>query len=364
MSIKNNEGVFDRNASTALKGIAIIMLLFHHSFGKAGYYEGYTVFFFPFAETQINNIAVSFKICVAIFAFISGYGLFLNYQEKDKTLSSSKWCIQRYIKSFSGYWFAWTLIVIIRQIIDGKTAEVFFDNGPYKGVAYIVINFLGLSQIFNTPTLNMTWWYMSAVFSFIIFLPVIYYFRDTLVHVLLLYIVFLRMIFGANVGNAYTGENSIYPFMVSFILGCCFARYRFFDYWINITHKRWERIYKCVAEIWLVILGYKFYHNIPRGMFWEYHYGLYTTCVILLCVELIHLAPIFERALYWIGKHSMNIFLTHSILQSYLKPIIMVPKYFILDLLLLLSLSFAVSVLLEKLKKAVRYDMIVKQLEC
>ena len=45
MSMKKNEGVFDRNASTALKGIAIIMLLFHHSFGKAGYYEGYTVFF-------------------------------------------------------------------------------------------------------------------------------------------------------------------------------------------------------------------------------------------------------------------------------------------------------------------------------
>ena len=93
------------------------------------------------------------------------------------------------------------------------------------------------------------------------------------------------------------------------------------------------------------------------------NYGLYTVCVILLCVELIHLAPILKRALYWIGKHSMNIFLTHSILQSYLKPIIMAPKYFILDLLILLTLSFAVSVLLEKLKKAVRYDIIVKQLE-
>lgn len=361
--MKEKDHVFDRDTSFALKGIAILMLLFHHSFGNPGYYENYMVFFWSFAETQINNMALSCKICVAIFAFISGYGLFLNYQKIYETMSASKWCIIRYLKSFSGYWFAWMMIVIVRQIIDRKTVEVFFADGIYKGIAYILINFLGLSQLFNTPTLNMTWWYMSAAFTFILVLPILYHYRDSLVLVIVLDIVFIRLIFGGNIGNAYTGENSVYPFIISFILGCFFARYSLFDYWANITHRRWTRTYIFLVEIWLVMLGYKFYHNIPRAMFWEFHYGLYTVCVILLCVELLYVAPFLKRALYYVGKHSMNIFLTHSIILTYLKRFIMIPKLFILELFILLVMCIVLSIVLEILKKGIGYNKLIERLE-
>ena len=89
--------VFDREASQALKGIAIVMMLFHHCFQMASRYDGWTILFSPLREQQVINLAVGCKICVAIFAFISGYGLFWGI--KNKRDISTIWCIKRYIKS-------------------------------------------------------------------------------------------------------------------------------------------------------------------------------------------------------------------------------------------------------------------------
>ena len=75
MEQKQAQSIFDREASVALKGIAIVMMVLHHCFRVAKLYEGYEVSFFPFGEQQIVNVAFACKICVSVFAFISGYGL-------------------------------------------------------------------------------------------------------------------------------------------------------------------------------------------------------------------------------------------------------------------------------------------------
>ena len=51
------------------------MLLFHHLYCSTGRFDGYAVSFFPFSEESIVELALLFKNCVSIFAFISGYGL-------------------------------------------------------------------------------------------------------------------------------------------------------------------------------------------------------------------------------------------------------------------------------------------------
>ena len=64
-----------RDDSLAVKGIAVLMLLFHHLYCSTGRFDGYAVSFFPFSEESIVELALLFKNCVSIFAFISGYGL-------------------------------------------------------------------------------------------------------------------------------------------------------------------------------------------------------------------------------------------------------------------------------------------------
>ena len=165
--------------------------------------------------------------------------------------------------------------------------------------------------------------------------------------------------FMGNNENTFTGENSIYPFITPFILGCIFARYKIFDFWNKIGNNQWTRIYKLVIELWLVIAGYKFYHNISKKVIWEYHYGVYTVFFILMCVDIIMLFPFISRTLNCVGKHSTNIFLIHTLLQLYFKDQLMAPRHFCLITLLWLLISIILSIMIETLKKITRYNKLI-----
>ena len=66
--------VFGSQESLGVKGIAIIMLICHHCFLGSARYKGQAVTFI-IPENIWNYVALFFKICVCIFAFISAYGI-------------------------------------------------------------------------------------------------------------------------------------------------------------------------------------------------------------------------------------------------------------------------------------------------
>ena len=112
---------FSKSNSLALKGIAIIMMVFHHLFRKKTLYEGYFISFFPFNEQFVLDISTMFKICVSIFAFITGYGLQKSLRNLDKDYNWSnkqtyKWISNRLIKMMSSFWLIALLSYIICQI--------------------------------------------------------------------------------------------------------------------------------------------------------------------------------------------------------------------------------------------------------
>ena len=61
---------FDKEASLALKGIAIMMMMLHHNFRAHSLFDKYTISFYPFNEQQVVNLAASCKICVSLFASV------------------------------------------------------------------------------------------------------------------------------------------------------------------------------------------------------------------------------------------------------------------------------------------------------
>lgn len=281
LNMKDEKCIFDRDASLELKGVAILMLLLHHLFFAPNCYEGFAISFFPFAERQVNDLAEACRMCVPIFAFISGYGLFVDYKKQCGRGAVITWCVHRYIKTISGYWFVWLLAAVIFQLINGSTLNIFLINGAYNGFAYGLIDFLGLARLFDTPTLCNTWWYMSAAFVFIIITPIIYRFRRNHIFVLLAFIVLPRVFIGKSGESFYPGSVAIYTHIVSFVLGSIFANYNLFDWWIGLGHQAIEiKAYKIIAELWLIVIGYKFFHSIPRNKFWEYHFGFYPLLII------------------------------------------------------------------------------------
>ena len=68
-----------KNDSLRLKGVAMLMMLFHHLYCDVSRFDGYVIDFAPFGQDAVVGVAFFFKLCVSIFAFVSGYGLLMSY---------------------------------------------------------------------------------------------------------------------------------------------------------------------------------------------------------------------------------------------------------------------------------------------
>lgn len=347
-----DSAVFDKNKSLELKGIAIILMLFHHCFRIKKIYDGYVVSFYPFRETSIVNAAYASKICVSFFAFITGYGLFLNY--KCKKVSAQRWAAKRYVKTFSGYWIIWGLCAIICQLIDGRTQKMLFSNGLSRGIVYCILNIMGVDGLFGTPTQNDVWWYMGAAVIFIISIPVIYRCKDNLLLLLAGVILVPRTLLQYNGDTMVSGGMSAFSFFVPLILGCVFARYDLFE---RLNKCSWSlKLYLLFVELWGIVFLYKIYHYMDRARFWEIHYGLFPLLCIIFLVEYVLKIKYICKPLAILGKHSMNIYLVHTFIQLYGKKMIFSNHHFLLIVFIMIVLSMAASIMIEWIKHIINYD--------
>ena len=336
-------------------------MLFHHLFRLTELFDVYTVSFFPLREMNVVNMAYASKICVSMFAFISGYGLYCNY--KGKTDTVQKWVYKRYIKTFSGYWFIWVIAFVVCQIIDGRSFKIFLSDGIYKGIIYTALNFFGLDNLFTTPSINAIWWYMSAAIVFILSMPIIYKQKDNLLFILICAIVLPRALLGHDGSVIKASGTSAFAFLTPYITGAIFARYSIFERCISTGKNRQVvKIYKFILEIWGIIFFYKMYHNLDRGLFWEIHYGLFPIICILFLVEFVFPIKWINRPLIFLGKHSMNMYLVHALLLTYAKDYLYSCKHFALITLVFISTSIGISLIIEYAKRAIKYKNLISLL--
>ena len=353
---------FAKEDAMALKGAAILMMMLHHCFRETSLYEGFTISFAPFSEQSVVRVALFFKICVSLFAFISGYGLFLSY--RNNRTSATRWVARRYVSTFSGYWLIWILIAIGMQVVNRRTQTVLFQEGVWKGAAYSLIDFSGLAWMFRTPTLNGTWWYMSAAAVFIVLIPFVFRLRKNLVLVLIGSIFLLRVLTGSNGSGTYTGGNSVYAFLSPFLLGSIFANGKLVDRWFSVfSDKWWKKGIKAAVEAGVLYLLYRMYHSLPLASFWEFHFGFVPLAVILFLAEFVLPIPGVKQVLRFLGKHSYNIFLVHTAIRAYyLHNFTYSLRHFMLIVLFLLASSLLISLAVELLKKVSRYQKLIDRI--
>lgn len=91
--------------SIRLKGIALLLLLWHHLFysSNSAYTECYAA-----GVAIINTTGLMAKVCVALFVFLSGYGL--TVQTQKLKLRYSDFMKKRLKKLMINYWVIWVLL--------------------------------------------------------------------------------------------------------------------------------------------------------------------------------------------------------------------------------------------------------------
>lgn len=166
---------FTKEDSVKIKGVAIILMLIHHCFLNSNRYKGQEVVFAPFSETAWNEWALYFKICVAIFVFISAYGLTISFKSVDSELNMPKEKVVRvlavrYIKLMSSYMFVFVALQLYSLIMQKGRYTYIYGNKP-TGIIYMLIDMFGLANILGTPTFIATFWYMSLAQIIIFTVP-------------------------------------------------------------------------------------------------------------------------------------------------------------------------------------------------
>lgn len=352
-----------KSDSLALKGISIAIMLFHHLYCSVDRFENYTVDFSPFSQSTVVSVSLFFKICVSIFAFITGYGLLksvsnINFDRKDV----AKWYSTRLIKTMSGFWIIYLLAFMVTMLIDAKPIETYFGGSRILGVLYVILDFSGLANLFDTPTLNSTWWYMSAAIIFIMLIPIIYLIAKKIGYlpVIVAVAAIPRLL---KVG--YPGGVNAYSFILPVIFGMVFAQYGLFEKITDKLPKNKVLSYiECFAVFGVMcVLCYLLFRVYPQHKGWEFNYAVVPVIVICFCRYCVVRIPVIKQILCFLGKHSMTIFLTHTFIRGiYLSEFIYSFDNFMLSYIVLLVMSVALAVVIDLIIKAVRYDNLTKKL--
>lgn len=337
---------FDLDTATILKGIAIIMMLWHHLFFREDVVQTHQVNFAPFSQFNMVYIAKCFKICVPIFVFISGYGLWLSYRKSNK--KGIVWVCDRIVKLLSNFWIIYIFSFIFTYFIDERPRKVYFSENVYQGMLNILFDMNGVAALFGTESLLTEWWYLSAAIIFIVCIPFIAKIRKF--SFLIIFVIVIPRI--TKIG--FLGGMTPCSFFFIFLLGIMASEYKLIERFIAETNV----IVRFVIETLIIILGYKSYSKIPLEIFWELQWGIFPIFVILFSCEFIACIPIVKRILKFLGKHSANIYLIHNFLRCYFFEHIYY-RSFISSFIILLGISLMASIFIEQFKKIIKYTVLI-----
>ncbi len=161
---------FTKNDTLFIKGLTIIMLVSNHVYGMPEWiYDQNKYFGLSIGMRTISSYFGGFsKICVAVFAFLTGIAMF--YMYSVKTRNAYKHSLKRLIPLMSTYWFV--LIFIYIPIM-------YLTNTLYFDIRDFVLNFF----VLRTDYIPVAWYlrfYLQIVFTF----PLIDYIIGALSHIL------------------------------------------------------------------------------------------------------------------------------------------------------------------------------------
>lgn len=355
--------MFTREHTKAIKGIAVVLMLLHHI---AGFPERFPVGFEGFSsiwtgfvdEGYLEELAKCGKICVPVFFFLGGYGLYKRWESGKFSLSGS------IVSQYKQYWKVFAVFVPVAFLFFARTGDDINSLATrytiVTGKDYItalISNFLGYSSSFNGE------WYI--LLKYICALPLGYlllmaikdhqsFLKDMFI-VIVLSIVIYNVFPNLNNTQVFANINSnmLYDkiflsadYVGYFCEGIVFAKY---DMLAALKKK-----VKCIT-LEKMLCGFGI-----AAVLWcrMYMVGggpadiIYVPALIVFASDLLDGSRVMNKIFLCLGKHSANMWYIHSFYCYYfleVTKIVYSTRSVWIDLLILILLSLASSVLLESI---------------
>lgn len=359
---------FTKEHTMQMKGIAIIILLFHHCFlntqrwatvpyEKLATTKGwgyYPISFAPFSSHTIQYLASFSKICVAMFVFMTGYGMWVSYESQKKKTTMSNYIKKRMVTLMTGF----LIIFVVTEILaipTGRFIEVYGHD--FRSVVYMIIDALGLAKLLGTPLFCLTWWYMSLAIVLIMIFPFVHSIMEKYQWIVVVASIIVPRACG------FGQSTDLFRYLLAYTLGMYFAQH---DLLARIKEKFMKQnvagkllslivsliglavIIKCRQNAWI---GWKYLD------FWDGFAAMY---MIVISYIYILNGKWIVKGLGFLGKHSMNIFLIHSFYRDVFFHEFTYSFYYAwLDYIVLMAISLVTSIVLEWFKKLIRYEKFI-----
>lgn len=319
---------FDKQCSLLIKGIAIMLMVCHHMwwYKETNDFTGVWHTLAPF----IIALGKAGKVCVAIFTFISGYGLYISFTHNNKYSNTFK-----KIKNILFHFWRTVLPILL----------IFFIAGiiPFKMIDF----FLNMLCIENSY--NGAWWYLQTYLLYLIISPIVFQLisnKLTSIILCILSMTLFRYLAYLFLGNTMWIHYFLYYFPF-FTLGAVFSKYNLLE---KMSFKNKSTLSLLLyLSIVLICLFIRIKTGFSEILF------LLIPCFILSFIQKPIHNSIFTKFLIFIGKYSMGIWLLHSFFIKQI-PLQSITGNCILHFILIFGISLSISWMIEKINYTIKYN--------
>jgi len=293
--------MISKTQTIELKGISVLLLLIHHYL-----YDTKVM-----GSALMDNIVDYSKICVTLFVFLSGYGLYKVY--KNKSEKYFRFTVSRIKKVVIRYQIVFILFVLVGTLSGLRSLEQAY--GTSNVYLKLFIEFIGLRNYF-LPILgdfayNVTWWFIPMLLLlYVIFVPLVkilekYGLRAFLVIWIICKLVILKIC--PQVIQNMLPSHYVFTFTAAIFLSMYEGNIINF-----IKEKSWSNvIVQLLSAIPLLFLSRRL--GLPRS-FWFLSLSI---VMVYITFDIKVNLGIIKKTLFQFGKYSYEIYLTHTFIYYY-----------------------------------------------
>ena len=352
--------------SALIYGIAILMMIYHHLFSnpqRLGSTEYFSILNTIFDGITEQRLAWLFRLCVPLYAFISGYGIctIISKNPVDERcsfrqiFSNYKLVMKQILKLLKKYWLVFVIFI--------PMGFHFFNLHPI-GPKTFTRNLLGLANDYNAE-----WWYIKQYMMMLLLFPIFDFILCNLVSFINKYIIakykhgkffILALVFFCGIFFAIFRNAPMFDFFISqlgnekfvftlvFFVGFLCSFFHIFEF--GCENPNFQKIKPFLAFILLFsCMGIRWFRAYD-AVYCKYDAFITAPIIYSLVVLCNYIKPL-TLFLQKLGKYSTYMWLTHSFFCFYyFSHWILKAKVSVFMFILTTILSFLTAFLLTQIE--------------
>ena len=339
----DNARKFSVQHTRLAKGIAIIMMVYHHLFVLPERLNNDYISVLGFNGFNLEALLATFsKLCVGIFLFLSGIGLFYSLQKETNILKMYRKVLKKLLTFMINYWIIAIIVFPIGVIRGFFEFDIQTVIGVLSGRYYPV----------------MEWWFVCQYVVLLLISPLfISLFQRSGILKKIIVVLMISLIYIAvKIGNLYLSDVDFLGFIfaylsyvynescvVIFVLGIICARFSVFRFFV--FKRNWLTFFINFIVLLAVFTARSVFVKAAASMELDF---IFTPLFVFSFAALLNRTRVAKKVLDFFATHSTNIWLTHTFWCYYLgQEIVLLPKYSTLIFLWTLILSVVSSVIVN-----------------